>query len=175
MRNISLILGPGFPPFPLSTLPATSFQVQALARSLPYPKLDDAEYNDSTFDPLRNTARVANRVAIMVRGEKARLGLDQAVSSDVGGLAPGQATCGQLRLANGKVLAEVCRPWNADKSTSSPVNGHRGNEQQLNSDVCPRCKWVTLAGSPRLRAHTTASTGLWSWWTTAKRARSSTG
>eukprot|EP00045_Choanoeca_perplexa_P017355 m.249738 g.249738 ORF g.249738 m.249738 type:complete len:1092 (-) comp17514_c0_seq1:2974-6249(-) len=92
---------------PYEQLLKSRAEVQALARSLPYPKLDDAEYNDSAFDPLRNTARVANRVAMVVRGEKARLGLDQAMTCDVAGLTQEQAACSELRLANGKVLAEV--------------------------------------------------------------------
>eukprot|EP00730_Choanoeca_flexa_P019121 TRINITY_DN9332_c0_g1_i1.p1 TRINITY_DN9332_c0_g1~~TRINITY_DN9332_c0_g1_i1.p1 ORF type:complete len:1095 (+),score=303.67 TRINITY_DN9332_c0_g1_i1:124-3408(+) len=92
---------------PYEQLQKSRARVKALARSLPYPKLDDADYNDALFDPLRDTARVADRVAMTVRGEKAQLGLDQAITADVGGLEPGQATTGQLRLADGSVLAEV--------------------------------------------------------------------
>lgn len=75
MRRAKFVFGLKFCLFawPFIAIP----QVRTLARSLPYPKLDESIYGDELFDPLADAVTVKGYVPLLVRGEKARLGLDQ--------------------------------------------------------------------------------------------------
>ena len=76
----------------------------AIARSLPYPKLGDSA---AELQPLASAVSVAGHTGLLVRGEKARLGLDQALTCDVLSLKHGDVACGKLLLPSGEELATV--------------------------------------------------------------------
>ncbi|MCZ7643782.1 MAG: serine hydroxymethyltransferase [Planctomycetota bacterium] len=77
----------------------------AIARTLPYPaRLPGGdEVHSTSVVP----ATIGSRVGILVRGEKARLGLDQVLTCDVLGLAQGQAAQGFMLMPDGEALDDV--------------------------------------------------------------------
>ncbi|EGD79245.1 hypothetical protein PTSG_09967 [Salpingoeca rosetta] len=90
---------------PYAQLQKSRQEVLALARSLPYPKLDESKFADSLFDPLRDAFTVKGLTAISVRGEKARLALDQALTCNVSSLGENDVACGFLLDADGELIS----------------------------------------------------------------------
>ncbi|MCW8131878.1 MAG: serine hydroxymethyltransferase [Planctomycetota bacterium] len=75
-----------------------------IADMLPYPPMPDAEEFSSTF--IMPTT-VNGRTGFHVRGEKARLALDQALTCNVQNLAEGQIAHGFLLKPDGSVIDDV--------------------------------------------------------------------
>lgn len=57
--------------------------------------------------PLASAVTVAGHTGMLLRGEKARLGLDQALTCDVLSLKAGEIARGKLLLPTGEELASV--------------------------------------------------------------------
>eukprot|EP00043_Microstomoeca_roanoka_P020419 m.248122 g.248122 ORF g.248122 m.248122 type:complete len:1120 (-) comp17161_c7_seq1:125-3484(-) len=82
-------------------------EVLEISRSLPYPKLDEEIYSDANFDPLRGAATINGMTGLLIRGEKARLGLDQALTCDVLGLRDNEHSSGFFLNPDGSVLSSA--------------------------------------------------------------------
>lgn len=111
---------------PLPHLAPYPRQVRAIAHSLPFPKLSEEVLVDHDYEPLKDAAVVNGYTALSVRGEKALLCLDQALTCDVLTLREGETAAGKLLTTEGKTVSTVlvsnlCRRAN-------PAAGPNGEE-----------------------------------------------
>jgi hypothetical protein len=81
--------------------------VKALSRALPYPKLDSQKFSEAAFDPVASAARGRGFVALTLRGEKAKLALDQIVSENTLSLKENEMTAGTVLKSDGTKLCTV--------------------------------------------------------------------
>ncbi|MCK6474548.1 MAG: serine hydroxymethyltransferase [Planctomycetes bacterium] len=89
---------------PFAALRSARAEVRAIASKLPYPKRpEEGVFGPTTVLP----TPVGDRLGLCVRGEKARLGLDQLLTCNVLNLKPGQAAHGFLLQPDGAVLDHV--------------------------------------------------------------------
>ena len=89
---------------PFEQLQKAKDEVLAIARALPYPPRDVVP---AAAVVISSSNPISDREGLLVRGEKARLALNQALSCNVLGLTAGKGMHGLLMNASGKIIDDV--------------------------------------------------------------------
>ncbi|GMV80111.1 MAG: hypothetical protein AMXMBFR7_12950 [Planctomycetota bacterium] len=100
-------------------------EVSAIARKLPYPQRPAGD--ESVVSTNVMPAMIGSRAGMLVRGEKARLGIDQLLTCDVLGLAEGQTVQGYMLDAQGGILDDVAVTYLGWQE--NPASGPNGEER----------------------------------------------